>query len=228
MNKTINTVLFDLDGTLVETVHEISDATNDTLEEIGVSQVSEDQVRSWIGHGTRELLINALAHVKQVPELEIRQSKGLNDIFKIFDDFYLMRCGTRSHLYPGVKEVLDSFKSAGLKMAVVTNKESRFTKAVMKSHGLDTYFKIVVSGDTLTTKKPDPQGIFFCLEKLSASPSQAIFIGDSLVDAKTAQNAGLAVWLLPYGYNMGQPLQNANADLVLDSFNDLLKLLNIV
>jgi len=210
---------------LIETVHEIADATNDTLRALDLVEVSESQVRDWIGHGTRELLISALACIKQCPIGQIREWSQLQQVFELFDHFYLARCGTHSYLYADVFDVLGQLKSAGIKMAVVTNKESRFTQAVMQAHHLESYFDVVISGDTLGSKKPDPQGINLCLQTLGVQPDEAIFIGDSSVDAKTAQNAGLRVWLMPYGYNMGAPLEDSKPNHIAKGFKEIVELL---
>ena len=225
MNKKLKLILFDLDGTLIETVHEIADATNDTLRALDLVEVSESQVRDWIGHGTRELLISALACIKQCPIGQIREWSQLQQVFELFDHFYLARCGTHSYLYADVFDVLGQLKSAGIKMAVVTNKESRFTQAVMQAHHLESYFDVVISGDTLGSKKPDPQGINLCLQTLGVQPDEAIFIGDSSVDAKTAQNAGLRVWLMPYGYNMGAPLEDSKPNHIAKGFKEIVEML---
>ncbi len=210
---------------MIETVHEIADATNDTLRALDLVEVSESQVRDWIGHGTRELLISALACIKQCPIGQIREWSQLQQVFELFDHFYLARCGTHSYLYADVFDVLGQLKSAGIKMAVVTNKESRFTQAVMQAHHLESYFDVVISGDTLGSKKPDPQGINLCLQTLGVQPDEAIFIGDSSVDAKTAQNAGLRVWLMPYGYNMGAPLEDSKPNHIAKGFKEIVELL---
>lgn len=226
MTIKLKLIIFDLDGTLIETVSEIADATNDTLRALGLAEVSESRVRNLIGHGTRELLINALVFVKQWSVEKIREWSELQEVYRLFDDFYLARCGKRSYLYPDVLDVLNQLRNAGINMAIVTNKESRFTQAVINAHQLEHYFDVVISGDTLSTKKPDPQGINLCLQTLGAKPEEAIFIGDSSVDAKTAQNAGLRVWLMPYGYNMGAPLEDSSPEHIAKGFKEIANLLD--
>jgi len=223
MSKKIRAIFFDLDGTLIETVSEIALATNDTLMALGDALVSEDQVRHWIGHGTKELLISALAYVRQVSRERIRELDILTDAFKKFDSFYLKRCGGQSYLYPSVREVLLRFKNSGIKMALITNKESQFTRALMQAHQIEDFFELVICGDTLSTKKPDPMGIKLCMDRLGVAAQESVFVGDSSVDAQTARNANLRVWLMNYGYNMGEPLQNARPDHIALNFNELLK-----
>jgi phosphoglycolate phosphatase len=215
-------VLFDLDGTLIATAPEICDAVNDTLRGLGRAEVSLQQVSDWIGHGTRTLLIQALAYGSGDTVATVRDSADLPAIAADFDGHYQSRCGTRSHLYPQVRETLTALRARGVKLAVVTNKEGRYTQTVLDAHGLVPLLDAVVSGDTLPTKKPDPAGIRWCLEKFGVAPERALFVGDSSIDVATARNAGVAVWALPYGYNMGQPIEACGPDRVVADCSALL------
>jgi phosphoglycolate phosphatase len=215
-------VMFDLDGTLIATAPEIFDAVNDTLSRFELAPVSLQQVNDWIGHGTRELLIQALASSGGMPVASVRQSDTLPAIAAEFDIHYQNRCGTRSHLYPQVRETLARLRALGVKLAVVTNKESRYTRTVLDAHHLTPLLDHVVSGDTLPTKKPDPAGIRWCLEHFGVAANRALFVGDSSIDVATARNAGVAVWALPYGYNMGQPIEASAPDRVISDCSALL------
>jgi phosphoglycolate phosphatase len=215
-------ILFDLDGTLIETAPEICDAVNDTLAHFELGFVSQTLVNDWIGHGTRELLIQALAFVGMTTQEKIRQSPGLIPIAKVFDQNYQKRCGTRSHLYPHVREVLATLRKQGVKLAVVTNKEGRCTRTILDVHKLTDQFDAAVSGDTLPVKKPNPAGIEHCLAQFNVPKDRALFVGDSSIDVATARNAGVAVWALPYGYNMGQPIASCAPDRVIADFSMLL------
>lgn len=213
---------FDLDGTLVETAPEIADAVNDTLRYFDWPVVTQQQVNDWIGHGTKELLIMALASVTQSSVEAVRMSDDLKQALPIFDRYYQERCGTRSHLYPHVKEVLTRLRQQGSKLAVVTNKEGRYTDIVLRVHELTDLFDIVVSGDSFPVKKPNPTSVQNCLARWNVLPQQALFVGDSSIDAQTARNANVPVWLLPYGYNMGQTVQSCQPDRVIANFSELL------
>jgi phosphoglycolate phosphatase len=215
-------ILFDLDGTLIETAPEICDAVNDTLAHFDLGFVSQTLVNDWIGHGTRELLIQALAFVGMTTQEKIRQSPDLVPISKVFDQNYQKRCGTRSHLYPHVREVLAALRKQSVKLAVVTNKEGRYTQTILNVHKLTDQFDAVISGDTLPTKKPNPAGIQHCLDQFGVAKERALFVGDSSIDVATARNAGIAVWALPYGYNMGQPIESCEPDRVITDFLMLL------
>lgn len=212
MARKFDLVMFDLDGTLIETAPEIMDAVNDTLQRFDLPMVTQQQVNDWIGHGTRELLIQALAHARKTDAAEVRVSSGMEQIAREFDMNYQRRCGTRSRLYPAVRETLTALREQGVKTAVVTNKEGRYTAAVLDAHALTPLLDCVVSGDTLPTKKPAPAGIEHCLARFGVPKHRALFVGDSSIDVATARNGGVAVWALPYGYNMGLPIESSNPD----------------
>lgn len=220
--KSFDLIMFDLDGTLVETAPEIFDATNDTLRYFDLPEVTQQQVNDWIGHGTRELLIQALAFSGKVPVATVRASDSLALSVSRFDKHYQQRCGTRSQLYPQVRETLTALRQQGVKLAVVTNKEGRYTSTVLNAHSLMPMLDAVVSGDTFPAKKPDPMGIHSCLSQFGVPPERALFVGDSSIDVATARNAGVRVWALPYGYNMGQPIEASAPDRVIPDCSVLL------
>jgi len=222
MSGAYDLILFDLDGTLIETAPEIADAVNDTLQAFDRPGVSQQQVNDWIGHGTRELLIQALAFTDHTTRDAVRQSASFVRIEQAFQVHYLKRCGTRSHLYPQVRETLEALKQRGVKRVVVTNKEDRYTRTVLDAHKLMPLFDRVISGDTLPVKKPDPMAIHDCLHRFGIKGERALFVGDSSIDVATARNAGIAVWALPYGYNMGQPIERAQPDRVIADLSALL------
>ncbi len=220
--NTFDLIMFDLDGTLVETAPEIFDAVNDTLRHFALPLVTQQQVNDWIGHGTRELLIQALVFSGKMNEETVRASDSLALIVSRFDRHYQQRCGTRSQLYPQVRETLTALRGQGVKLAVVTNKEGRYTTTVLNAHSLTPLLDAVVSGDSFPAKKPDPTGVQSCLCQFGVSPERALFVGDSRIDVATARNAGVRVWMLPYGYNMGQPIEDCAPDRVIADCSALL------
>ena len=222
MSRAFDLIMFDLDGTLIETAPEICDAVNDTLRHFELPEVTQQQVNDWIGHGTRELLIQALAYSGNTDVAAVRDSDSLVLRAAEFDKHYQRRCGTRSHLYPQVRETLVALRAQGVKLAVVTNKEGRYTATVLDAHQLMPLLDSVVSGDTLPTKKPNPAGIAHCLMQFGVPRERALFVGDSSIDVATARNAGVAVWALPYGYNMGQPIEVCAPDRVIVDCSALL------
>ena len=218
MSYPYDLILFDLDGTLIETAPEIADAVNDTLSECGRTGVSQQQVNDWIGHGTRELLIQALAFIDELGANEVRNSNSFPAIEAVFTRHYQGRCGTRSHLYPHVRETLVALRERGVKLVVMTNKEGRYTQTVLDAHQLTPMFDLVISGDTFPVKKPNPMGIEDCLNQFGTTRERALFVGDSSIDVATARAGGIAVWAMPYGYNMGEPIEACCPDRVIPDF----------
>ncbi|MDO9148700.1 MAG: HAD-IA family hydrolase [Hydrogenophaga sp.] len=214
-------ILFDLDGTLIETAPEIADAVNDTLQRFDLPPVTQQQVNDWIGHGTRTLLIQALAEVGHTTVEAVQAADNFPQIEAAFGVHYEQRCGTRSHLYPHVRETLQALRAEGVKLVVMTNKEGRYTQVVLDAHQMAPLFDRVISGDTLPVKKPNPAGIFDCLKQFSVSSERTLFVGDSSIDVATARNANVTVWALPYGYNMGEAIESCHPDRVISDLSAL-------
>lgn len=212
-------VMFDLDGTLVETAPEIQDAVNDTLQRLGFAPVLLEQVERWIGHGTQELLVKALALRCGTDAATVLRSELLATALTAFKADYARRCGTRSRPYPGVAHALSALRERGARCVLVTNKEREFTDVVLRRHGLDGLLDGAVCGDTLPTRKPDPAGVLQCLRDFDVPARQALFVGDSAIDVQTARNAGVRVWAVTYGYNMGSPIAEWRPDRLIDNFN---------
>lgn len=195
VNGTIALLLFDLDGTLADTSAEIADALNDTLRRLLLPEVAEEQVRGWIGGGTRELLMRALVAADRAEWLDAAWAGFARD--------YERRCGTRSRLYPGAAALLRRARAAGLRLALLTNKEERFARRILQRHALAPLFDLVIAGDTLARAKPHPDEVWLALQRLGLAPAQALLVGDSLTDLRTARAAGIAVWLVRHGYPGG-------------------------
>lgn len=217
-------VMFDLDGTLVATAGEIQDAVNDTLRQFGLPLVDERQVQDWIGHGTRTLLAHAIAFAAGTSVDPVRASDSFETLAAEFARHYARRCGTRSRLYPHVREVLGELRRGGVRLAVVTNKEQAFTQLVLQQHGLAPLLDAVLSGDTAPAKKPDPAGLRACMAAFGVQPAQSLLVGDSSIDVAAARAAGVPAWAVTYGYNMGQPIAQAAPDRLLDDLRPLLGL----
>lgn len=217
-------VMFDLDGTLVATAGEIQDAVNDTLQQFGLPLVDEQQVQDWIGHGTRALLAHAIAFAAGTSVNLVRASDSFETLAAEFARHYGRRCGTRSRLYPHVREVLGALRGRGVRLAVVTNKEQAFTQRVLKQHGLAPQLDAVLSGDTAPAKKPDPAGLLACMAAFGAQPRECLFVGDSSIDVAAARAADVKVWAVSHGYNMGRPIAEAAPDRLLADLQPLLGL----
>lgn len=216
----ITHVLFDLDGTLIDTAPEIADAVNSALQRHGLPQVGLEQVREWIGHGARNLVDSAVAHHTGA-EPDDAQADA---VWKDFELDYLEACGTSSRPYPGVREALDRLHDQGRLLAVLTNKEAAFTHKLLVRHELSPYFDLIVAGDTLPVRKPDPQVVLHVLHTMDAEQEDALLVGDSAVDVQLARNAGVAVWCVDYGYHHGE-LQGEHApDRLIESIEEVAEL----
>jgi phosphoglycolate phosphatase len=214
-------VLFDLDGTLIDTAPEIADAVNALLAGERLPRVDETFVRDWIGHGTCELLRAALAESARRAGLAPARAPSLAALLPAFDRHYLAHCGKRSRVFSDVEPALDALRCAGVRTAVVTNKEERFAYAVLDAHRLRDYLDLVICGDTLAAKKPDPLPAVHCMQRFGVAPERTLLVGDSEIDVATARAAGIGVWAVPYGYNRGRPIAAAGADRVIDSIAEV-------
>jgi len=192
----VRAVLFDLDGTLVDSAPDLTLAANKMLSALGYPQVNCTQVKGWVGDGVRSLVLRALtAIVGDVPaESLIEQG------YVLFQRYYAESVYQDSTLYPGVHETLQTLKSSGLALACVTNKPSRFTKPVLEKSGLTGFFGAVVSGDDLPLKKPDPAPLEFAAEQLGVPLTACVLVGDSINDIRAAGAAKIPVLWATYGY----------------------------
>ena len=139
-----------------------------------------------------------------------------------FDAHYLACCGTRSALCPHALAVLRHLRRSGVQLALVTNKDSRHTARLLEHHRLTAFMGLVVGGDSVAQKKPAPDGILLCLRHFKVPAQRALFVGDSLIDVASARRAGVSVWALARGYNMGQPIAASHPDRVIDDLAALL------
>lgn len=208
-----NAVFFDLDGTLVDTAPEIADAINDLLRSQSYPTVAQSLVRSWIGDGTRALLGKALTHVGA--------AQTADSLWSRFETDYLERCGTRSQPYSGVARTLDRLVSRKTRLAVVTNKEARFAHKVLAGHGLVEAFDLIVAGDRLPVRKPHPGMVWHALDALGCGPDDALLIGDSSTDVRTARAAGIEVWAVTYGYQKWDLADEDVPDRFIDHFDEV-------
>ena len=209
-------VLFDLDGTLVDTAPDIADAVNRVLALRKLPAMPEPWIRSRIGHGSRQLLAQAHAAATRLLAGE-EQPAPLPGLVEEFARHYADCCGRRGRAYPGAGATLASLRHAGVKLALLTNKERRFARLVLEAHGLDGGFDIELYGDSLPEKKPDPMPVRHALAALKVPAGHALLVGDSPIDVRTARNAGIAVWAVRYGYGGVSSVTAAGPDRLIDS-----------
>lgn len=206
----IAVVLFDLDGTLIDTADEIGDAVNDAIAPLIDNRRLENAlVKSWIGNGAGTLFKLALSHCG-VEEACLQQEFDAR--WGAFHRAYANRCGTNSQPYPGAMTCLQALQQAGYRLGVVTNKEGDFTDKVLCKHGMYDFFDIVIAGNTLTSKKPDPETLWTTFSRLGEDRKNGLFVGDSMVDVQTGAAAKVRTWAITHGYHNGafdQPLPAA-------------------
>ncbi len=206
--------LFDLDGTLIDTVPDLSRALNACLAHAGFAKVDESLARHWVGHGARVMIMQALAHHGTEGDSEA--------LFKIFLDHYEANIARHSKPYPSVVTTLSALKAEGARLAVVTNKLEGLSRLLLAELELDGYFDLIVGGDTTSAPKPDAAPVRHCLENLGVSAADTLFVGDSETDVNAARAAGTPVVCVRDGYNQGRDVHDLNPDGVIDLFEELL------
>jgi len=215
--RAVRAVLLDLDGTLLDTAPEIAAAASDMLAELGLEPVAVPQIRDFIGRGIPSLVRRTLeSSLGRVPD-ERRIGSAIESFF--FN--YEKRNGRSAKTYPGVREGLDAMRGAGFALACVTNKTAQFTLPLLKATGLEPYFRVVISGDTLARKKPEPDPLLAACDRLAVAPREALMVGDSTNDALAARAAGCPVLLASYGYSEGVDVQTIDCDGIFASLLDL-------
>lgn len=213
-------VMFDLDGTLVDSVPDIAIAVNKTLQDLGLPTVSEDKVRLWVGNGAEMLIRRALTDGDDNQPVD----QALWDkAHKLALGYYPYHHDIQ-YLFAGVKAFLETMQQHAVKMAIVTNKPVQFVEPLLKELGINQFFQWFIGGDSLPQKKPAPEPLLYVLKQAGVSNTQALFIGDSRSDIRAAKAANVPCAALTYGYNHGEPIANENPTWVIDNLNDLLKL----
>jgi phosphoglycolate phosphatase len=214
-------ILFDLDGTLIDTAPDIAAALNLTLQRRGLRHATLEQVRGWIGDGTRASLAKA---VRAAGAADDAVDAHLAALWPGFEFDYAQSCGEHGRVYPGVRRMLERLTGAGIQVGLVTNKEAAFAHRLLVRHDLNACFDLMVCGDTLPVRKPDPAMLLHALQALQCEPDDALYVGDSAIDVRTARAAGVAVWAVTHGY--GGPLRGADApDREVESFDELARAL---
>lgn len=212
--------MIDLDGTLVHTAPEIARAANHMLAGLGKPQLDAEQVQSFIGEGAQILIkhcLNRACNAEPTSEL-------LSNAQPLFFEAYA-KIVAESQPYPKVHEALIALKAAGLKLACITNKPAAFTLPLLAKSQLLPYFDLVVSGDTLKKKKPDPDQILYICEQFDIPVNESLLIGDSKTDIEAARTAGCYVFTVPYGYNQGYSMEIDAVDALIDHIGDAVELI---
>ena len=210
----IRALIFDLDGTLIDSKRDLIRSVNAMLREMGRAELHQDTISGYIGHGAPQLVGRALGEDSTEEERE----RALKFFLAYYEDHKM----DSTCAYPGVPEALE--RLAALPLAVLTNKPVRISARILESLGLAKYFRAVYGGNSFHTKKPDPLGAQTILREFGAGPREALLIGDSEVDVQTARNAGTLAAAVNYGFG-AHDRAAFPADFYLDRLTDLLPLL---
>lgn len=215
--KKPSVVLIDLDGTLVDSVPDLTWATDQMMAYFELPPCGEAKVRTWVGNGVGKLIKRALTD-----ELDGEPETALFDkALPVFMDRYKQHVCVDSYLYPGVKQGLTWLKQQKIKLGCVTNKNEQFTLPVLEQLGIRDDFDIVISGDTLPLKKPDPAPLLHGADYFGVTPDKAMMIGDSINDVNASRAAGFNIVCVSYGYNHGMDIRTTEPDAVIDTFAEL-------
>jgi phosphoglycolate phosphatase len=204
-------IALDLDGTLLDTIHDLAEAVNVLLAEMGHAPLPKDTIRALVGKGMANLVRRALALARNVPVAAIDDATRDAALAR-YQAHYEAILGRGTLPFPGMVEGLDALRAMGFPLAVVTNKASRFVQPHLVHAGIAHHFALVIGGDTLATRKPDPGPLLHVAEAFGIAPARLLMVGDSINDVAAARAAGCPVLVLPYGYNEGEPVQNLDAD----------------
>jgi phosphoglycolate phosphatase len=209
--------LVDLDGTLVDTLPDIAFCVDEMLARLGLPPRGPDAVRDWVGNGVEVLVSRALTGSLDGKPDEELYARAL----PMFMDLYAHHTSERSREYPGAREGLAFLEQAGVALACVTNKAARYTDKLLADLGLTECFSLIISGDSLPLKKPDPMPLVHAAEHFCVEPQEVLLVGDSVNDVRAARAAGFAVVCVSYGYNHGEDIRASRPDVIIDSLAEL-------
>ncbi len=210
-------VLFDLDGTLVDSAPDLAYSVNAALRQLGLPERRLEDIRCWVGNGLRTLLHRALTN-----EFDGQAEAALYEqTLTKFTAVYSLHTCRLTTCYPGVREGIRALKERNIMLGCVTNKRGYFAEAILEKTGLKNAMDTFVAGDTLDRKKPHPLPLLHAASALKKTPEKSLMVGDSLNDVKAARAAGFRVICVSYGYNHGEDIRTAGPDAVIDSIADL-------
>tara|TARA_A200000113_G_C8811179_1_gene337270 strand:- start:85 stop:765 length:681 start_codon:yes stop_codon:yes gene_type:complete len=223
--RDINTFLFDLDGTLVDSVPDLAMSLNLTLAEFGEAQFTISEIRNWVGNGARTLVHRGLSGSHELDNAI--SETHINKALEVFLRHYSKYVCHASALYPNVSETLHTLKQSGFNLALVTNKPKAFIPAILEGFNLNHLFDLCIGGDSLEEKKPSPLPLLHVCKEFSVSSSQCVMVGDSKNDILAARAANMKSIGLTYGYNYGQDISSLNPDWVMDDVGSILDILSL-
>lgn len=213
----VKMVMIDLDGTLIHTAPDLAASANAMLEDLGLPPRDPAQVAQWIGNGVARLVKRVLTGTRDgEPDPQLYERA-----YQRFLDHYGRLLSHASRPYPGVRAGLERLTADGYRLACITNKIERFTRPLLEALDLARYFELVLSGDSLPRKKPDPLPLLAACQHFGITPAQGLLVGDSANDIQAARAAGMPVICVTYGYHQGQDLTALAPEALIDSLEEL-------
>lgn len=218
----LSLVMYDLDGTLVESVPDLAHAVDAMLADLGLPQVGEASTKLWVGNGIPSLIKRALTNDAHGDEPGRVEDELFQQAFERFEFHYDAALGKFSYLYPDVAEALARVEAANIAQAVVTNKSYDFADRLLQLMGIRDYFTVIVGGDSLPKLKPDAMPLLHAMTVCNASAERSIMVGDSKNDIIAAKAAGVRCIALPYGYNHGEPIEASEPQWLIPTLAELI------
>lgn len=219
MTNRLSAVIFDLDGTLIDSVPDVTAALNRMLEGFGRRQLQLDEVKTMVGWGARTMLCKAFENTGGLDGIDVECALG------VYLAHYRSHPADHTHVYPGVREELARLNALGVPLGICTNKPHEMTVLVLKALNMHSHFSAICGADLLPFRKPDGRHILHVIEQLDANPADAIMVGDSDTDIRAARDARIPCIAVTYGYHAGSLL---DADVVLQDFAELPRALDLV
>ncbi len=210
-------VMFDLDGTLVDSLPDLAWCGNEMLRELGLEVRNEEAARAWVGNGIGRFVKRFLTgEMDAEPDAELFE-RALASFRRLYAD----NVSRLSTVYPGVVDGLERLARRELHLGCVTNKAGSFTADLLAAKGLAKYFELVVAGDTTARQKPDPMPLHYAADHFGLDSADCLMVGDSANDVQAARAAGFRVVAVPYGYNHGYSIHDCNPDRVVADLREL-------
>ena len=216
-------LIFDLDGTLINSALDLALAVNYMLETLGRDIFDEEVIHGWVGNGALMLVQRALSGNRTVDECLDKSTVG--NALDIFLEYYGKNLCNATIPYPNVTTTLNTLKEKGYTLAIVTNKPFAFVEPILEGLGLNGLFELILGGDSLPLKKPDPAPLLHVCERLSISEEQSLMVGDSKNDILAANACSMQSVGVTYGYNYGEDIGIYSPDIIINDFAELLEVL---
>ena len=210
MKRKISLIVYDFDGTLVDTLFDIADAVNLSLGELGLQTLSRDTIRKYVGKGVERLMAQSI------------NGTGYADLpcaVELFRKYYSKNLMNHTRFYPSGREILDHFHDK--KQAICSNKPEDFVRRILQSLDSMDCFDAILGGDSLKSKKPDPEGLLHLLDLFQCSPEQTVLIGDSPVDIEAGKRAGVVTCVVSFGFGDPKEITSAGPDCCVDHLSEL-------